>query len=405
MKSFGIIFQLTPPYTPQHNGVPERRNQTLLDMVRSMMNLITLPKSFWKYALETAARILNIVPTKKVDRTPYKIWHKKAPKFSYLRVWGCEALVKRDKPDKLDSRSIKCIFIGYPKETMGYYFYYPLENKIFVSRNAEFFKNSFMVQEASGSHKLLEMSGSDKGIEIIQKEDTQPSENTSKAHNEVAPIKKFRMENSKKGYTPMMENPDYRKSQGAKIPIESFQQNPGEIHRIVVKTILKYLRNTKDMVIVYGDKHKDELKVSCYADLSFQTNKDDTITMVIVYGAKPNGAKHSKAEYIAAAKASIEVVWMRKFINGIGGVMPSNKRPMEILCDNEPALAITSDPRILKGVIHFQRKYHYIREVIQEGEIVLKKVYIDDNVVDPFTKPVPLNKHFEHAIAIGIVIC
>ncbi|GKE07626.1 retrotransposon protein, putative, ty1-copia subclass [Tanacetum coccineum] len=122
------------------------------------MNLTTLPKSFWGYALETAARILNMVPTKKVDRTPYEIWHGKAPKLSYLR------------------------------EMMGYYFYYPLENKIFDSRNAEFFRNSFMVQEASGSHRLLKMSRSDKGLEIIHKEDTQPSENTSNENNEVALI-------------------------------------------------------------------------------------------------------------------------------------------------------------------------------------------------------------------------
>ncbi|GJW80710.1 retrotransposon protein, putative, ty1-copia subclass [Tanacetum coccineum] len=164
MKSYGIVSQQTPPYTPQHNGVSERRNRTLLDMVRSMMNLKTLPKSFWGYALEIAARILNMVLTKKVDRTPYEIWYEKA------------------------SKSIKCIFVGYPKEMMGYYFYYPLENKIFVSRNAEFFENSFMVQEASGSHELLKMSRSDKGLEIIQEEDTQPSKNTSKEHNEVAPI-------------------------------------------------------------------------------------------------------------------------------------------------------------------------------------------------------------------------
>ncbi|GJX87871.1 retrotransposon protein, putative, ty1-copia subclass [Tanacetum coccineum] len=106
MKSYGIVSQLTPPYTPQHNGVSERRNRTLLDMVRSMMNLTTLPKSFWGYALEFEARILNMVPTKKVERTPYEIWHGKAPKLSYLRVWGCEALVKRDTHDKLDPRSI-----------------------------------------------------------------------------------------------------------------------------------------------------------------------------------------------------------------------------------------------------------------------------------------------------------
>ncbi|GJR05384.1 retrovirus-related pol polyprotein from transposon TNT 1-94 [Tanacetum coccineum] len=119
----------TPPYTPQHNGVSKRRNRTLLDMVRSMMkSQTTLPKSFWDYALESAACILNMVPTKKVEKTPYEVWHGQAPKLSYLKVWGCEALVKRDtltKPDKLEPRSIKCIFIGYPKKKMDISFYYP----------------------------------------------------------------------------------------------------------------------------------------------------------------------------------------------------------------------------------------------------------------------------------------
>ncbi|GJZ23821.1 retrotransposon protein, putative, ty1-copia subclass [Tanacetum coccineum] len=105
------------------------------------------------YALESAARILNMVPTKKVDKTPYEIWHGQAPKLSYLKVWGCEALVKRDtltKPDKLEPRSFKCIFIGYPKETMGYSFYNPSKSKVFVVRNAEFFESKLIDQEASG---------------------------------------------------------------------------------------------------------------------------------------------------------------------------------------------------------------------------------------------------------------
>ncbi|GJT68701.1 zinc finger, CCHC-type containing protein [Tanacetum coccineum] len=156
LKEHGIIAHRTPPYTPQHNGVSERRNQTLLDMVRSMMSQTTLPKSFWDYALESAARILNMVPTKK----------------------GCEALVKHDtltKPDKLKPRSIKCIFVGYPKETIGYSFYYPPENKVFIARNSEFFENSLITEEASGSLKDLE---------IIQEEDTHPSIDTSLNHEE-----------------------------------------------------------------------------------------------------------------------------------------------------------------------------------------------------------------------------
>ncbi|GJV90733.1 hypothetical protein Tco_1538546 [Tanacetum coccineum] len=71
---------------------------------------------------------------------------------------------------------------------MGYYFYYPPENKIFVARNAKFFENSLIIQEASGSHGLLKVSGSDERLEFIQEEDTQPSENTSEEHNKVLPI-------------------------------------------------------------------------------------------------------------------------------------------------------------------------------------------------------------------------
>ncbi|GKC05576.1 retrovirus-related pol polyprotein from transposon TNT 1-94 [Tanacetum coccineum] len=178
LKEHGIIAHRTPPYTPQNNGVSERRNRTLLDMVRSMMSQTTLPKSFWDYALETAARILNMVPTKKVDKTPYEIWHGQAPKLSYLKIWGCEALVKRDtltKPDKLDPRSFRCIFVGYPKETMGYSFYNPSENKVFVARNAEFFENDLIDLKASGSVEDLE---------LIQEEDTNPSVDTSLDHEE-----------------------------------------------------------------------------------------------------------------------------------------------------------------------------------------------------------------------------
>ncbi|GJU43254.1 retrotransposon protein, putative, ty1-copia subclass [Tanacetum coccineum] len=147
-------------------------------MVRSMMSQTTLPKSFWDYALETAARILNMVPSKKVDKTPYEIWHGQAPKLSYLRVWGCEAFVKHDtltKPDKLDPRSYKCIFVGYPKETMGYSFYSPSENKVFVARNAEFFESKLLDLKASGSVEDLEE---------IQEEDTNPSVETSLNHEE-----------------------------------------------------------------------------------------------------------------------------------------------------------------------------------------------------------------------------
>ncbi|KAL0455144.1 UNVERIFIED_CONTAM: hypothetical protein Slati_0853600 [Sesamum latifolium] len=136
LKENGILSQWTPPGTPQLNGVAERRNRTLLDMVRSMMSFTKLPPSFWGYALEMEAKLLNIAPSKSVPQTPYEIWHGKPASYKYLRVWGSPAYVKRLVGDKLDSRSTLCRFIGYPKETAGYYFYDPAEQMIFVEERS-----------------------------------------------------------------------------------------------------------------------------------------------------------------------------------------------------------------------------------------------------------------------------
>ncbi|GKD74317.1 retrotransposon protein, putative, ty1-copia subclass, partial [Tanacetum coccineum] len=125
---------------------------------------------------ESATRILYMVPTKKVDKTPYELWYGKAPNLSYLKVWGCEALVKWDTPNKLQQRSVKCIFIGYPKKTMGYYFYFPPENKIIVARHAEFFEKNLIIQEVNG--RAID-------LEEIQNEDTSPSKITSEIPIEV----------------------------------------------------------------------------------------------------------------------------------------------------------------------------------------------------------------------------
>ena len=124
-----------PPGTSQHNGVSKHRDRTLLDMVRSMMSLTDLPLSFWGYALETTAFTLNRAPSKSVETTPYELWFGKKPKLSFLKSFGgCDAYVKRLQPDKLEPKSKKRVFIGYPKERIGYTFYHRFEAKIFVMK-------------------------------------------------------------------------------------------------------------------------------------------------------------------------------------------------------------------------------------------------------------------------------
>ncbi|KAK8495060.1 hypothetical protein V6N12_055207 [Hibiscus sabdariffa] len=148
LKECGIVSQLTPPGTPQWNGVSERRNRTLLDMVRFMMSHTDLPTSFWGYALETAAFTLNRVPSKSVQKAPHEMWTGKRPNMSFMKVWGCKAYVKHHMSTKLEPKSQKCTFVGYPKETKGYYFYN--ENKVFVARTGVFLEKEFLSNKGKG---------------------------------------------------------------------------------------------------------------------------------------------------------------------------------------------------------------------------------------------------------------
>ena len=88
---------MSEPGTPQQNGIAERRNRTLLDMVRSMMSHATLPISFWGYTLEATAYILNPVPSKSVHRTPQEMWTGRKPSLRHIHIWGCPAYVLNDK--------------------------------------------------------------------------------------------------------------------------------------------------------------------------------------------------------------------------------------------------------------------------------------------------------------------
>ena len=113
-------------------------------MTRSMMNYSTLPITFQGYALLTACYLLINFPSKSVPKTPHELWTGKRTTVNHIRIWGCPAYVLDKESTKLDSRSEVCMFVGYPRETKGGYFYNPKENKVFVSMNVTFLEDSYV---------------------------------------------------------------------------------------------------------------------------------------------------------------------------------------------------------------------------------------------------------------------
>ena len=140
-KEHGIQHQMTPPKTPQLNGLAEWMNRTLMERVRYLLSHSKLPKIFCGEPLLTTVHVLNLSPCVPLQcKAPEKIWSGNNVSYHHLRVFGCKAFVHvpKDERSKLDVKTRECIFIGYGQDQFGYRFYDPIEKKLVRSRDAVF---------------------------------------------------------------------------------------------------------------------------------------------------------------------------------------------------------------------------------------------------------------------------
>ena len=147
LKEKGIQHQLSIPRTPQQNGVAERMNRTIQETARSMMYNAGQDKKFWAEAVCTAIIIRIRSPTVAVDNmTPYECFYGSKPDVSHFKVFECKAYmhVPKENRKKWDSKTKKCIFVGYSITSKGYRLYDPVSRKICVSRDVLFDEDEFI---------------------------------------------------------------------------------------------------------------------------------------------------------------------------------------------------------------------------------------------------------------------
>jgi hypothetical protein len=191
-----------------------------------------------------------------------------------------------------------------------------------------------------------------------------------------------------------------------------YQKNLREDHWTAIKNILKYLKRTKDLILIYdGEEH---LTVTGYCDANFQTDCDDSKSqtgyMYMLNGravcwksSKQDsmGDSTMEAEYMAACETGKMRVWIQEFIDELS-VVPSVIDLVELYCDNTGAITNVKDHRSSKWTMHIKHKYYVIRELIENGNITMCKVGTESNIDDPLTKPLSLVKHERHVGAMGI---
>jgi hypothetical protein len=141
LKQKGIKHEITTPDTPQHNGVAERMNQTLLDKVQAMLLDANLPKSYWYDALQYVVHIHNITPTCALkDQTPDKAYSSNKPDVSSLRVFGSRAFdhIPDKHHTKLGAKSLKCTLLGYAPQCKAYWLVHRPSKQFLKSCNVIF---------------------------------------------------------------------------------------------------------------------------------------------------------------------------------------------------------------------------------------------------------------------------
>ncbi|OIW17186.1 hypothetical protein TanjilG_18141 [Lupinus angustifolius] len=140
----GIKRQLTTAYTTPQNGVAERNDRAIMNMVRSMLSEKEVPKVFWQEAVNWSVHVLNRSPTMAVkDVTPEEAWSSVKPTIGYFRVFECVAHVHipDKKRIKLDDKSFQCVLLGVSEESKAYRLYDLASKGIVVSRDVVFEEN------------------------------------------------------------------------------------------------------------------------------------------------------------------------------------------------------------------------------------------------------------------------
>lgn len=160
----GIKRHLTAPYTPQQNGVVERRNRTLMEMTRSILKHMHMPNYLWGEAVRHSTYLLNRIFTRALeDMTPYEVLRGKKPNIEHLRIFGCIGYAKVDKPHlkKLDDRLRMLVHLGTEPGSKAYRLFDPRNQRIMVSRDVVFdeakgwnWNSNYSEQDKNGSFSI-----------------------------------------------------------------------------------------------------------------------------------------------------------------------------------------------------------------------------------------------------------
>ncbi|GJW01050.1 ribonuclease H-like domain, reverse transcriptase, RNA-dependent DNA polymerase [Tanacetum coccineum] len=325
-KENGIAQQLTVPYSPQQNGVVERRNRTIMSITRCMMKATNMAQNFWAKAVRHAIYILNSVPMKALeDITPYEAIKQRKPNLENLRVFGCIAYAKHKarlvakgyiQQHGIDFEEVfapvarmetirlllaiaannngiyDLIITGTPKKEIDMFKAQMEENFEMSDLGLLAYYLGIEVTQTEGDISIRQSAYAIKILKEARMIDYNETLIPMDPGTRLTKITAGTMVNSIE-YQSLIRclryllhtRPDLSYSVGL---LSRFMQEPREQHMKAIRQVLRYVKGTKDYGITY--KHNGGNKIYGYIDSSYGVNTQEgkgTTGIIFYYGESP----------------------------------------------------------------------------------------------------------------------
>ena len=335
-----------------------------------------LPPSFWAEAIATANRIRNRCITKSLDEgTPHEKWTGKRPNVGYFRTFGCKVLILNKIPnkDKFEPKTLQGIFVGYSDTSKAYRVWIPSERKIRVSRDVRFFdefENDGRYKDDRTAYPFRELIGALMYVAIGTRPDITHAVNS----------------------------------------LSQFNGCHRKVHWIAAKRILRYLKGTIDLKLVY---RKDNENLRGYVDADWGNCIVDrrfyTGSTFILSGAAISWESRKQrtvalssieAEYMSITDAAKEAIHLTKFLNELGFSQLANA---ELFNDNQGAGKLAENPIFHSRSKHIDIRHHFIRDVLATQPLKLSYLPTEKMIADVLTKPLMASKHIFCFRELGLV--
>nr|GEU49399.1 retrotransposon protein, putative, Ty1-copia subclass [Tanacetum cinerariifolium] len=398
--TFGIVHQTTAPYTPQQNGVAERKNRTLKNMINSMLITSGDPHSLWGEACLASNTILNKIPHKKSDKSLYQLWKGKQPSYRRLKVWGCLAKIQIPllKRTKLGPKTVDYVYLSPAKNSDAYRLLVYKSNVEDISNNtiiesaeAEFIKNIFLYKD---KEKQILNPKEIKQRTILRFHKKMLNQEESKIDS-IMHNKTWKLVDLPLGHKPIGHKWIFKKKLRPDGTIEKYKarlvakgdhQKEGQyvfdtyssVTRITFIRTLIAITAIHNLII-----HQMDVKT---AFLNGELDEE-------IYIQQPEGfvvkcQKHKiniKANFVALDKAAEEAERLRSFLDGIP-LWPKPVTAVCIHCDNMVALNRAKNHIYNSKSRNIRRRHNTIKDLLRNGIIFIDYVKSKERIADPLTK-------------------